>query len=148
MLKSELIMSAGDMVDKYSILSMKVQFDKSLTPLYGKYMEAVSSLLSKHAKDPSFLAAFTTLIEINAKIWVMEASLRNEFVDDPAVSREAAITLEQIGKIAVTIRGYNIVRVTAKAAIDAITGGVPEEKFEHMSIQNQVTEERLREVLG
>ena len=145
MLKSELKMSAGDMVDKYSILSMKVQFDAGLVPLYEKYIEAVSSLLSRYAKDLTFLAAFTTLIEINAKIWAMEAALRSEFKNDPAVEREPAITFEQIGKIAVTIRGYNIIRVNAKAKIDMITGGIPEGKIDHLSTENETKPERVME---
>lgn len=127
-------MSKSDVLDKYSILAMKIAFDAALLPMFLEYEQESTRILRKYSKHkPEFASAFCQLAQANAKIWVLEARIRNEFKLDPANTCGKELRIEEIGNAALLIRKYNGERISAKNAIDMIAGDIPEVKIDHVS---------------
>ena len=123
MLDTGIRMRMGDIADRWSILRMKIRFDKKLIPEFKKYDEVINKLFD-FKKGLSDLA---DLIEANAKIWVLEAAIRKEFKDD--ILSHDKLSAEQIGFRILEIRPYNKRRLEAKDRIDIYYGNVPDKKY-------------------
>lgn len=143
-------MSPGEVCDRYVILRMKAKLNRNLhvqnnEPLNtGLQKEEKSyefeylSLLTESEqlkKIPHFLNSVLTLMEINAKIWVLEASIRASNPDDPCAKEKLDMT--KIGERALMIRDLNSVRVASKKTIDEMFGAVPDVKMSHASSKIQ-----------
>lgn len=143
-------MSPGEVCDKYVILRMKAKLNRESAKL-GKVklkedlqkeekayeLEYLSLIVEAEAqrKIPHFLNNVLTLMEINAKIWVLEASMRASNPEDPCAQEK--LDMAEVGKRALRIRDLNSVRVSAKVAIDKMFGACPDEKVDHASVKNQ-----------
>lgn len=124
----ELKMSKSDVLDKFSILSMRSRFDNKIKPVFDEYALAATRIflgVKKRDKAEELLINFAKLVEANAKIWSFEATIRDEFKDDPA-NQGGDLTFEAIGRATLVIREYNMQRLRAKAAIDKIFNQEPE----------------------
>jgi hypothetical protein len=143
-------MSPGEICDRYVILRMKAKLNRVLAAdnkealnegiqreekLYE--VEYLSLLVEAEQikKLPHFLNSLLTLMEINAKIWVLEASIRASNPDDPCAKEK--LDLAKIGERALMIRDLNSVRVGAKKVIDEMFGAVPDVKMSHASVKKQ-----------
>jgi|GEM_PF-363255 len=126
-------MSKSDVLDKYSILAMKVRYDDTLLPLFTEYEAAAAKIICKYArKSEALITLITKLTEANAKIWVLEATIRREYDSDPA-NQGKVLSFEEIGRAALAIRKHNALRIQAKNEIDNFFGQVPEGKVNHVS---------------
>ena len=112
-------MSPGEVADRYTILRMKVVKAPGLMTEFAKYSNEVIILNEKHNIWPMLLV----LMEMNAKIWMLEADIRN--------GKE--MPLEEVGRRALAIRDFNKHRVQAKAYIDSLIGFTPDVKVDHAS---------------
>jgi len=112
-------MSPGEIADRYTILRMKIAKAPELRDEFKRYSDEIVALNDKHHIWPFLL----TLMEMNAKIWMLEADIRNG----------AEMPLEEVGRRALAIRDLNKVRVQAKAEIDKIFGFTPDVKVDHAS---------------
>lgn len=146
-------MSKADVLDKYSILAMKVRHDAALIPMFKEYEAEAARIIHKATgKSGEVLTAVAKLIEANAKIWQLEAKIRDEFKDDPENNGDA-MTFEAVGAAALLIRRHNALRIAAKNEIDKFFGQVPEPKIDHASSQTPViaaddtTKQVIREML-
>ena len=114
---------------------MKSRLDAGAMKELSFYSDEVASTL-RVADDKHFLfdlvSAIVDLSEANAKIWGLEAAIRNEFPADPAASCKP-LDFAEIGKRAVAIREHNRDRLEAKKKIDAIFGDISDAKIDHLS---------------
>lgn len=126
-------MKVSDFFDRVTILKMKSEFDmtaKQELDYIASYMiNSVSSLSNEKIKD--FLFALMDLSQANAKIWMLEASLRKEYSSDP--SSKEKLDMEQVGKRALAIRDMNKKRLKAKEQIDLLFGDFTDKKIDHQS---------------
>ncbi len=116
--------SPGEIVDTWSILRMKAVLIPDLFCEVLQYQGVVSGMFYE---KPEIFAPVACIIEMNARIWMLEASIRSGEITDSE--------LVEIGKRAIKIRDYNARRVEAKVAIDKIFGhkGI-DAKVEHRSV--------------
>lgn len=133
-----MVTSESDVLDKYSILAMKKRHDADIIPLFMEY-EKEATKIAKKLCMMNELTPLVKLIESNSKIWVLEATIRNEFAADPA-NQGTVLTLEAIGRASIAIREHNSLRIAAKAEIDKLFGHIPEKKIDHasMGVQNAI----------
>ena len=132
-------MSPGEIFDRWTILRMKAEVSEGMVEEMKRYeAAAVRTMWSRPADAPNDEAhvpkvfnLVLILMESNAKIWMLEASLRKEFKEDAAAQEELA--LDEIGRRAMMIRDINTRRVGAKNEIDVMYGVVPDEKVDHAS---------------
>jgi len=126
-------MKKSDLLDRWTILTMKARIDPAAKVEYGQYNEEVSKLLAVapiKLMDPFLLIVMIVqLMEANAKIWAKESALRNGLSAD---GRDVA-PLAEIGKTALEIRELNKLRVSAKHEIDRLYGELPDVKVDHAS---------------
>jgi hypothetical protein len=116
----------------------KVKLKEDLQKEENAYeLEYLSLLVEAEAqrKIPHFLNNVLTLMEINAKIWVLEASMRASNPEDPCAQEK--LDMSEVGTRALRIRDLNAVRVAAKVSIDKMFGACPDEKVDHASVKNQ-----------
>jgi hypothetical protein len=130
-------MKASEVFDRWTILLMKSKYNGDATAELAKYNEETQRLLfDVKLKTPmetwKLLYEAVILGEANAKIWENEAAIRNEFADDPA-NNGSSLSLEEIGRRALAIRGHNATRVACKKEIDALYGEIPDCKVDHAS---------------
>jgi len=129
-------MSEGEVCDRYTILRMKARLDEKAAQLVEEYDVEVNLLMEQAARKGfpgRLMASLLSLQESNSKIWMLEASMRKEFKNDPAA--QETISDAEFGRRAMTIRDHNKMRVAAKAEIDEMFGRIPEPKVEHASIK-------------
>lgn len=137
-------MSPGEVCDRYVILRMKAKLNRTMETLNEslqreeksyefEYLSLVVEAEQMH-KLPHFLNSTLTLMEINAKIWVLEASIRASNPSDPCAKEK--LDLAKVGERALMIRDLNSVRVSAKRVIDEMFGACPDVKMEHASSSN------------
>jgi hypothetical protein len=107
--------SIGDIFDKWSILRMKVKLSEDVREEYEEYVKELAGI---PLNDSVF-----DLIEINSKMWILEADIRN--------GKE--MPLEEVGKRALQIRDLNKIRIEAKNKINEIFGDYQEIKINHAS---------------
>lgn len=129
-------MKKSEILDRFSILSMKLHHDLSIITESSKYAEETSRIMDSvksREKHITLLLLFSRLMEINAKIWMLEAAIRKEFENDPAAKMGKEISFEEIGRTAIEIRNYNAIRVQTKNEIDEFFGESPDVKIDHVS---------------
>jgi hypothetical protein len=126
-------MNPGEVADRWTILRMKADVSGEMAKERDSYAIAVTELSEKVAGPSSFhlLCSMMQLMEANARIWMLEASIRKEFPDDPTAGEE--LGLAEIGARALQIRDFNKKRVEAKREIDLIFGATPDVKIDHPS---------------
>lgn len=146
-------MKISDLLDRWTILKMKARFDESankeLLLFDNEYRELAkkdiaSAMPGETPKTASltFISTLLELMESNAKIWELEAAIRQEYNSDPAsrsmvvgssaVERTPA-QYEAIGRRSIIIRDLNKIRVDAKKKIDQLFGQIPDIKVNHAS---------------
>ncbi len=111
-------MTPGEIADRYTILRMKAAKAPELLSELSKYSEEIVRL-----NIMRIWPLVLILMEMNAKIWMLEADIRN--------GKE--MPLEEVGKRALAIRDLNKNRVLAKAEIDKIFKVTPDVKVDHAS---------------
>lgn len=111
--------SPGEIIDTWSILRMKAIVIPQLFCELLQYQSVVSNMV--HEK-PEIFAPMVAIVEMNAKIWMLEAGIRSGEIPDSELS--------EIGARAIKIRDFNARRVEAKIAID--------KAFGHQSIETKV----------
>ena len=129
-----MIMKTSDFLDRLTILRMKARMDDAAKRELGEYLQELEELVLMddwRTFQTEILVEVMQLAEANAKIWLTEAAIRKEFPDDPSATGE--LDLEEVGRRAILIRGYNRLRVEAKKAIDAIFDEEPDNKVDHAS---------------
>ena len=109
-------MTIGDMVDKWTILRMKVRLSEESKDEFNAYNEE----FTRYKFPPDMLA---DLVEANSKIWVLESEIRN--------GRE--LPLDEVGRRALMIRDLNKQRIEAKNRINDIFKDYKEHKVNHAS---------------
>jgi len=129
-------MNEGEVFDRWTILKMKRRFDQKAESEFRRFDEEVMALLTakrygSQKEMTDLVNHMVDLMEANAKIWNLEASLRQEFKDDPNNTGE--VTDAEFGRRAKAIREHNKLRVEAKAKIDRLFGRVPDVKVNHAS---------------
>ena len=129
-------MKESEVFDSWTILRMKVRLKEEVKEDYEAHdHEAMSLVYGAFSSNQKMALALVhelvDLTEANAKIWGLEASLRQEFKDDPNNTGE--VSDEEYGKRAKLIREHNKMRVRAKAKIDALYGRKPGVKVNHAS---------------
>lgn len=118
-----MIVSPGDIFDKWSILRMKVRLTDEVIEEFEEYEEEVGLL-----NRPMILGWVADLIEANSKMWMLEASIRQELSDG-----NEKLSLEEVGRRALQIRDLNKKRIEAKNAINRYFGWTTEVKVNHAS---------------
>ena len=129
-----MIMSEGEICDRYTILRMKARLDEGSAKILEEYDVEVKLLMEKAARQGlsgRFLDSLLALQEANSKIWMLEASMRKEFKNDPAA--QETLSDAEFGRRAMAIRDHNKFRVQAKAEIDELFGRTPDVKVDHAS---------------
>jgi hypothetical protein len=129
-----MLMKTSDFLDRLTILRMKARLDDSAKRELFDYMTELDEILGTErwqGSGPELIGAIIQLAEANAKIWITEAAIRKEFPEDPSASGE--LDLEEIGRRAIQIRGYNRLRIEAKKAIDVVFGEETDNKVDHAS---------------
>lgn len=118
-------MSYGDIVDRYTILRLKIQRSEDPQPFLREFSAIFRAV---HCKE------WTTMLKIYAKnlydtneaIWNLEAAIRQ--------GKEKQLGLKEVGRRALKIREWNAKRIEAKNAINEITkSGFREKKINHAS---------------
>jgi len=117
-----ILMSPGEVVDRWSILQLKQKYDPSFSEEFIKYDDEVLQLI---VENPIILENVRTIADINAEIWKLEADIRSGAIPDTE--------LVEIGKRALAIRDLNKERVIAKGQIDIVFGCTPDKKVNHRS---------------
>lgn len=128
-------MKISDLLDRWTILRMKARLDDSAKEELKAYTNEVVDFMDSETwrRHPAFMiASLAQLAEANAKVWVCESAIRQEYANDPGCNGN--LSLEEIGRRAIEIRGYNKLRIEAKQAIDTICGEVPDKKVDHASV--------------
>jgi hypothetical protein len=145
-------MKKSEIFDRWTILLQKARFnDLAKKELETEFDPEVSTIMADLIKkdlgkdyvlmdvgDLLWSIKFLELIksimqlqEANAKIWVLEASIRREFPNDPSAKK--ALSMEEVGERAIMIRDFNSLRIKAKKAIDEYFGEISDVKVDHAS---------------
>jgi len=129
-------MKESEIFDAWTILRMKVRLTEEVREDYEAHDKEVANMMMAASSEPFLIFIplvheVVDLTETNAKIWGLEASLRQEFKDDPNNTGE--VSDEEYGKRAKLIREHNKMRVKAKAKIDVLYGRKPGVKVDHAS---------------
>ena len=115
----------SEIVDRLSIVWLKVhriggeQFDEECRRLESAKAEYESRTKLNFEKE------FLLLHEVNGKIWDLEADIRQ--------GKEDKLGLEEVGRRALLIRGFNKFRIEIKNRVAAMAGGFEEVKKDHAS---------------
>lgn len=109
-------MSAGEVFDRWTILRMKARLSDEMKAEHQRYCAEIAE-----NNELAFLELLAELVEANAKIWMLEADIRN--------GKE--MPLEEVGRRALLIRDHNRLRVQAKGEIDRMFGDTPDIKVDH-----------------
>jgi len=122
----------GDFFDRWTILLMKSRLDNDAGKELSKYDAELKRVMYEEDFDRAqLMCAVAQLAEANGKIWIVEASIRQEYKDDSEAQEE--LSLEEVGSRALRIRGYNKLRVEAKNRINMLFGDTPDNKVQHAS---------------
>ena len=141
-------MSPGEVFDRYTILRMKSVAikDPALRTEVSKFSKEVERIFESDLPTNNVniklnrwnLTKFLLeIMEANAKIWVLEAAIRQEVRGDPEArppnTPNGDLSYEEIGRRTIAIRDYNRRRVAAKGSIDKLFGVFPDVKVDHAS---------------
>jgi hypothetical protein len=112
--------SIGDIVDRYSICKLK---SERLQIENLKEMNELQNEMNQYEGIDEYV---TKLYEVNGDIWDLEADIRQE--------NEDILGLEEVGRRAIKIRGFNNIRVAYKNEINSkYNEGFLEVKMNHGS---------------
>jgi hypothetical protein len=129
-------MSPGEVMDRWTILRMKAAVAPEMSGELSRYAAEAQALVCRAVEEGSLLVLLgrvMSLMEANAKIWMLEAAIRQDkSCPDPHVSG-GSLTLEEVGRRALAIRDHNSNRVAAKEGIDLMFGWTPDVKVDHAS---------------
>lgn len=119
----------GDFFDRWTILRMKARLDAAAAEELSRYEAELAELTSSDLA--MVMGSVAQLAETNAKIWLVEASIRQEYGDDAEAQED--LSLEEVGRRALRIREYNKLRIQAKNRINSLFGDAPDNKVQHAS---------------
>lgn len=122
-------MKMSDVIDRWTILLQKAKFSEEARVELEAYTDVVRGACDDKWYD--VILPTMSLMEANAKIWENEAAIRKEMPDDPSAA--STLTLEEIGRRALVIRGHNKQRCEAKQALDKYFDETPDVKVDHAS---------------
>ena len=98
----------GEHVDRWTILMLRAQVDKTYKPDCRRYGDVVRSWFREAPeKGADIIAETVQLMSINKEIWACEADIRREYDNDPMRQFRDELPLEEIGRRAVRIRELN-----------------------------------------
>jgi hypothetical protein len=115
--------SLGDVMDKLSILTMKVYFGDEASISEHRYL---TQSLSAFGVNGKVVVNVMRLMLMNRMIWELENTLRN--------GGESTYTLEEIGERAIEIRNFNKKRIEYKNLLNEISHDFKEVKVLHRSV--------------
>ena len=116
------VYNLGDVIDKLSILNMKVYFGDESSISEHRYLE---QSLKSYGIDGKIITNAMRLMFMNRMIWELENEMRN--------GGEDRLGLEEVGKRAVKIRDFNKKRIEYKNIINSHSNGFVEKKVLHRS---------------
>jgi hypothetical protein len=95
----------GDVLDRLSILFLKVSHDPSVI---DKFQDEILDLFKefKNISDEKREEIFVDLLGVNSQIWQLESDIRK--------GKEGEMTMEEVGRRAIAIRDLNRQRITLK----------------------------------
>lgn len=132
--ESNMQMKKSEIFDRWTILLQKARFND----LAKQELETIFDPEIRHIIDGicntdivPLLKSILKLQESNAKIWILEASIRKEFANDPSSKKD--LTMAEVGERALSIRDHNTIRIQAKKEIDSFFGEISDEKVNHAS---------------
>lgn len=112
----------GDVVDKQTILTMKIFFGDEESISEHRFLEQG---MKAYGVDGKVITNVIRLTLMNRLIWEQENELRN--------GGESKFTLEEIGRRAIKIRDYNKKRIEYKNLLTSMKRGFTEKKVQHRS---------------
>lgn len=113
------VMSLGDVIDRLSILTMKVHFGDEQSISEHRHL---TLSLSAYGIDGKILAVALRLQLMNRLIWEQENAMRRGLLDHD---------LPEMGKRAIQIRDFNAKRIEYKNELNK--DGFIEKKIQHRS---------------
>ena len=124
--RSTMEMNIGEVVDRLSILFHKVEkVGEECLPEFYAYAKDI--LLNSKPEDfEDLVKALRDLYRINGIIWALESDIRK--------GKEGQMGLEEVGRRALEIRGYNTKRVEVKNQIAEKKGHFKDIKVDHSSL--------------
>lgn len=127
-------MKKSDILDRWTILLMKSRFDKDAQKELGEIYAVAKGLVDDIFQNggTGYVVAIMQLMEANAKIWVLEASIRREY-EDGLTKDDKDLPLDEVGRRCLEIRDHNKLRIEAKKLIETYFGGIPDNKVNHAS---------------
>jgi hypothetical protein len=121
------MLSLGDVVDKLSILSMKIYFGDEASIAEHRYLEKSLTAYGVNGKVVTQVIRMTLM---NRLIWEMENEMRKDAREMEELSIE---DLAIDGKRARKIRDFNRKRIEYKNILNEISRGFREIKIQHRS---------------
>jgi hypothetical protein len=113
-------MSLGEIADRYSIVKLKSERTEV------DCTEEFQALAEELDKVEGLAPYVQQLYEVNGKIWDLESDIRR--------GKEGELGLEEVGRRAIKIRGFNGERVSIKNTVNKIyKTGFLETKVNHAS---------------
>jgi LAS superfamily LD-carboxypeptidase LdcB len=103
--RQKLLMSIGDIVDRYSICKLKSERQEL------DNTKEINALLNEIERYDGINEYINKLYEINGKCWDLEADIRN--------GNEEILGLEEIGRRALKLRDLNKIRVSIKNDVNS-----------------------------
>lgn len=112
-----IVMPPGDIADRLSIMTLKMERLSHIDPEYGDYNSTVHRLALGGDTE--------RLYEVNAAIWDLEFDIRR--------GKDGELGLEEVGRRALKIRDLNKKRISIKNEINERYGRAHEVKGQHAS---------------
>lgn len=116
------VYNLGDVIDKLSILSMKIYFGDESSISEHRHLE---KSLKSYGVEGKILTNTLRLMFMNRMIWELENEMRN--------GGEDKLGLEEVGRRAIKIRDFNKKRIEYKNIINTLSGDFTERKVNHRS---------------
>ena len=117
----------GDLVDKLSILSMKIYFGDESSIAEHRYLEKGLEAWGINGKVVTNAIRLTLM---NRLVWEQEHEARKCMKGETEMTGDELIAQ---GKINIRVRDYNRKRVEYKNVINAVSKGFKESKVQHRS---------------
>ena len=112
----------GDLLDRLSIVTMKVYFGSEASISEHRYLEQALPAFGINGK---LITNTLRLMLMNRLIWELENEMRN--------GGEDKMGLEEVGRRAIKIRDFNKKRIEYKNIISELDKGFKEVKVQHRS---------------
>ncbi len=117
------VYNLGDVLDKLSILSMKIYFGDEASISEHRYLEKSLAAFGINGKIVTNVIRLTLM---NRMIWELENELRKGLFDDDS-------QLKEHGRRAIKIRDFNKKRIEYKNLINDLAKNFKEAKIQHRS---------------